>query len=152
MQLAVALRAISPAEPLIAVLDTFGPRYQEAVAEAFAWRLGVVLPGHSERVALLEAVEAALRTADAPPDRLFFDWFGGHVPAAPGPELDGVRAAIAAAMPRKPRDHRYWSGEAPCTLLIDEVEAIWTAIYTADDWAPFHAKIAAIRAMGEALA
>jgi hypothetical protein len=36
-------------------------------------------------------------------------------------------------------------------MLIDEVEAIWSAIDRHDDWAPFHAKIAAIRELGKAL-
>jgi hypothetical protein len=35
-------------------------------------------------------------------------------------------------------------------MLIDEVEAIWAAIAERDDWAPLHAKLAAIRRMGEA--
>jgi hypothetical protein len=37
-------------------------------------------------------------------------------------------------------------------MLIDEVEAIWSAISERDDWAPFEAKIAAVRRMGEAMA
>ena len=37
-------------------------------------------------------------------------------------------------------------------MLIDEVESIWAAIDRDDDWAPFHAKITAIRQMGVALA
>ena len=36
-------------------------------------------------------------------------------------------------------------------MLIEEVEAIWAAIAERDDWAPFEAKIAAIRRMGEAM-
>jgi serine/tyrosine/threonine adenylyltransferase len=48
-------------------------------------------------------------------------------------------------------DHPYWSDPAPCSMHIDEVEAIWAAIDERDDWAPLHAKIAAIRRMGEAL-
>jgi hypothetical protein len=36
-------------------------------------------------------------------------------------------------------------------MLIEEVEAIWAAIAEADDWAPFEAKVAAIRQMGDAL-
>jgi hypothetical protein len=35
-------------------------------------------------------------------------------------------------------------------MHIDEVEAIWSAIDEKDDWAPLHAKVAAIRRMGEA--
>ena len=36
-------------------------------------------------------------------------------------------------------------------MLIDEVEAIWAAIAERDDWDPLNAKVAAVRAMGEAL-
>ena len=36
-------------------------------------------------------------------------------------------------------------------MHIEEVEAIWSAIDERDDWAPLHAKIAAVRRMGEAL-
>ena len=35
-------------------------------------------------------------------------------------------------------------------MLIDEVEALWSAIDAHDDWGPLHAKVAAIRRMGEA--
>jgi hypothetical protein len=37
-------------------------------------------------------------------------------------------------------------------MHIGEVEALWSAIAERDDWGPLHAKIAAIRRMGEALA
>ena len=36
-------------------------------------------------------------------------------------------------------------------MHIDEVEAIWKRIDEADDWGPLHAKIAAVRRMGEAM-
>ena len=36
-------------------------------------------------------------------------------------------------------------------MLIDEVETIWSAIAERDDWVPLHAKLAALRRMGEAL-
>jgi hypothetical protein len=36
-------------------------------------------------------------------------------------------------------------------MLIDEVEALWSAIDERDDWAPFETKVAAIRRMGEAM-
>jgi hypothetical protein len=35
-------------------------------------------------------------------------------------------------------------------MLVDEVETIWAAIADHDDWAPLHAKVAAIRRMGAA--
>lgn len=39
----------------------------------------------------------------------------------------------------------------PCTMLIDEVEAIWAAIAEDDDWKPLYNKIDEIRAFGAAL-
>jgi serine/tyrosine/threonine adenylyltransferase len=44
----------------------------------------------------------------------------------------------------------YFDREAPCSLLIDEIEAIWDDIDERDDWARFNAKVADIRAMGAA--
>jgi len=37
-------------------------------------------------------------------------------------------------------------------MHIDEVEAIWSRIAEEDDWSAVHAKVAAVRRMGEALA
>jgi hypothetical protein len=36
-------------------------------------------------------------------------------------------------------------------MLIDEVEAIWSAIAERDDWSPFESKIEAIRRFGDAM-
>ena len=67
-----------------------------------------------------------------------------------GEPWDEARTAITGYAARKDRSHPYWQDE-PCSMLIDEVEAIWSAIAEHDDWAPFHAGIAAVRAMGAAL-
>jgi len=84
-------------------------------------------------------------------DRFFFDAFGGQLPDSYGEPWDEVRNALASYTPRADRSHAYWSGE-PCSMLIDEVEAIWSAVDERDDWAPLYAKVAAIREMGQALA
>jgi hypothetical protein len=73
------------------------------------------------------------------------------LPDSYGEEWNEARAAIATYTPRSDGSHRYWSGE-PCSMLIDEVEAIWSAIAERDDWTPLYAKIAAVREMGAALA
>ena len=48
-------------------------------------------------------------------------------------------------------DHPLWQENEPPTLVIDEVERIWTAIDERDDWQPLNDKIAAIRRLGDAL-
>ena len=151
MQLAASLRLIADSEPLIAALEAFGDRYQPAITDALLWRLGVTPRDPAQDRALVQAVERALRATAAPLDRFFFDAFGGELPASYGEEWSDTRAALADYVPRKDRAHAYWAGE-PCGMGIDEVEAIWAAIADRDDWAPLHAKITAIRVMGDALA
>lgn len=151
MQLAASLRLIAESDPLIAALDAFGTRYQAAVTDAILWRLGVRPRDPDSDRALVQAVEKALRSTNAGIDRVFFDAFGGDLPAGYTEPWAEARALLAAYTPRKDRSAAYWQGE-PCAMLIDEVEAIWSAIADRDDWAPLQAKVAAIRAMGAALA
>ena len=151
LQLAASLRLVAESDPLIAAADAFAPRFQAALAEAIAWRLGVTPSGEVEDQALARAVERALRTTAHPIDRFFFDTFGGALPDSYGEPWAEVRSLLATRRPRKDRAHAYWSGE-PCSMLIDEVEALWAPIADGDDWAPLETKVAAIRAMGDALA
>lgn len=152
MQLAVSLRILCEAPPLIEALERFPALYQEALARAFCWRLGVTMADADARLALVSASEAALRATAMAPDRFFFDWFGEESQGYQHPAFDAVRAALSRADSRRGRTHPYWSDDAPCALLIGEVEAIWADIADGDDWRAFDAKIAAIRRMGDALA
>jgi len=49
------------------------------------------------------------------------------------------------------QSHPYWTDPGPCSMHIEEVEAIWSAIADHDDWQPFTDKVTAIRRMGEAM-
>ncbi|MCP6423328.1 hypothetical protein NL463_28880, partial [Klebsiella pneumoniae] len=46
--------------------------------------------------------------------------------------------------------HPYFKGE-PCTLLIEEIEALWAPIAEADDWSAWHAKLKEIATAADAL-
>ncbi len=154
-QLAGALRLIAPLEDLKPPLEAFPARYQAALATALLARLGVAETG--DDTALVKAIEAGLTGSRMNPDRFWFDWRGG-VRRAPSPAdavYDGEAfAAFRALIPvyaNVAPTHSYWSDAEPCTMLIDEVEAIWAPIAEADDWVLLHAKVAAIRRMGEAM-
>lgn len=151
MQLAVALRTISDAPPLIAALDGFADAYQGAVTEALLWRLGVVPRGADEDRPLIETLERALRETGTGIDAFFHDSFGGTIPAGHGNAFAETRERLSAYAPRKPRAHPHWAGP-PVSMLIGEVETLWSAIDERDDWQPLYDKVAAIRAMGQALA
>ncbi len=157
-QLAGALRLVAPVDDLKPALEAFPARYQAALAIALLARLGVAQRDAAHDLALVRSIERGLTGSMMSPDRFWFDWRGGvrrgSSPADAiyaGDDFAAFRAAVAdycGAMPA----HGYWSDAAPCTMLIDEVEAIWAPIATDDDWRPLQAKIAAIRRMGEAIA
>jgi len=114
-------------------------------------RLGVA--ASSDDSALAAALIAALATRDAPIDRVLFDWRGGRDPGAERYPGEAFRALAKILEGRgRPITHEYWSDEAPCSMHIEEVEAIWSAIAERDDWGPFNDKVAAVRRMGEAMA
>jgi uncharacterized protein YdiU (UPF0061 family) len=153
-QLAVSLRLISEAPPLIERLERFEPLYRRHYTTPLLRRLGLA-PGQPDDArdwAFKDAIDDALIATQWPIDRFFFDAFGGELPEGYGPEWDKVRAALAGYAPTPGgRAHPYFSDAEPCSMLIDEVEAIWSAIDRDDDWEPFNAKVAAIRRMGRAL-
>jgi uncharacterized protein YdiU (UPF0061 family) len=151
MQLASSLRLIAEEAPLIEAMEVFPEIFQQAVADAMLWRLGVVPRGAGQDRPLIGAIERALVETETPIDRFFFEGFGGTLPEGYGAPFAELRAQLTHYAPRKPRDHPYWSDAAPCAMLIDEVEHIWARIAQGDDWAPLTAKVAAIRRMGEAL-
>lgn len=153
VQLAASLRLIAETDALVPALEPFGKLYRDALAERMLWRLGVKSRGDREDIALVRAIETALLDGDIEIDRFFFDWSGGRLRQGSydAEPFAAFRRAIAAYEPARPHDHPYWSGPAPCSMHIDEVEAIWDRIAEADDWSALHAKIDAIRAMGDAL-
>ncbi|MBN8813089.1 MULTISPECIES: protein adenylyltransferase SelO family protein [unclassified Sphingomonas] len=151
MQLAISLRPIAEEEPLIEAMDLFPEAYRREVTDALLWRLGVLPRGTEADRVLTATLEKALAETLTPLDEFFFDAFGGELPTQYGEAFDDLRGQLEHYRPRKGRDHDHWSG-APCSMLIDEVEAIWASIADSDDWGPLHAKVAAIRRMAQALA
>jgi uncharacterized protein YdiU (UPF0061 family) len=143
-QLAVALRPLSEAEPLVAALERFPELYRANLARRFLWRLGIASRGAEADLALVQALEAALREDGGRVDAFLHRHRGGR--NAQGALAEALRGYEAAGEP-----HPLWDeAEAPA-LLIDEVEALWAAIAERDDWAPLHAKLAGLARLGEAL-
>lgn len=142
-QLAGTLRTLTDTAPLVTALDRFAPLYQQAMAQRFAWRLGVASGGPEADLALAQAAQRAMADSGASPDQFFFDHRAGRN-AGDGP----FAALLASHAPTASTDDPLWQQPAPPSLLIEEVERIWAAIDQHDDWAPLHAKVADIRALG----
>jgi uncharacterized protein YdiU (UPF0061 family) len=159
LQLARALTLIADAEALSPALDAFPSAFQQALVEAALTRLGLRRRGDPQDTELLVALETALAAKTVEIDRFFFDWRGGRrrgpSPADAAYQAEPFTALAAALDLFEPGgdalDHEYWSDPSPCSMHIDEVESIWSGIDRTDDWSAFHAKIAAIRRMGDAM-
>jgi uncharacterized protein YdiU (UPF0061 family) len=143
-QLAVALRTLEEAPPLIAALNTFEDHYRAAMARRWCWRLGLVPRGIEADTALIGLCEQAMGESGEGPDRFFFRHRGGRG------EVGGALGETLAAYEPVVDTHPYWADPAPQSMLIEEVEAIWAPIAESDDWSLLEAKIAALRRMGEA--
>lgn len=143
-QLAIALRALADAPPLIAAMERFGPLYMAAVAKRWVWRLGIVSQGSERDAALVAASETIMRESDIEPETFWLRHRGGK-------NGTGTLANALAGYQPIESDDEYWSDAEPVSMLIDEVETIWSAIDERDDWQPLQDKVTAIRRLGSAL-
>jgi uncharacterized protein YdiU (UPF0061 family) len=162
-RLAETLALVAPVEPLRAALDGYEAAFQEAVTAQCLARLGLRPRGADEDGELLRTVFELLHERQVGFDRFFFDWYGGEARAAralagpaatsyAGPAFEAFRRRLAgyAAVAPERLALPYYRQAGPCSLLYDEIEAIWAAIDTRDDWGPFEAKLAAIAALRSA--
>jgi len=142
-QLAVALRLLADTEPLVFALERFGPLYMEAISRRWCWRLGVEPRGVENDSALVSICEKIMRESKAQPDAFFFKHRGGR--GAEGDLADALSDYTGAE-----DTHDYWKDDAPQSMIVDEVEAIWDAIDREDDWKPLTSKVTMLRRMGDA--
>jgi hypothetical protein len=131
-------------------LGGWSERFEAALIGSLVGRLGLD-EGENDRD-VTAALIKALATRETAIDRIFFDWRGGH---DPGPERYGSEPfrELAKCLEGRKREqsHPYWFDAEPCSMHIEEVEAIWSAIAERDDWQPFNDKVNAVRRMGEAM-
>jgi serine/tyrosine/threonine adenylyltransferase len=145
-QLAASLRLLAETEPLVFALERFGELYQAALARRFLWRLGLTPRDAEEDYALVVAAEKQMAATASGPDAFFFDHRGGRK----APDTD-FGTALQNYQGIECAGNSFWDQGAAPSLIIDEVERIWSAIDLHDDWVPLRKKVEAIRQMGDAL-
>ncbi len=147
-QFAGALSRVTDPPVLSDALAQWSSRFEAALVNAMLRRLGI---GGTDRE-LAAVLIRALSSREANIDRIFFDWRGGRDPGVEPYPSDPFRA-LARALDGRQRlpTHAYWSDPQPCSMDIEEVEAIWSAIAERDDWQPFEDKVTAVRRMAEAM-
>jgi uncharacterized protein YdiU (UPF0061 family) len=150
-QFAGSLSLVTDAPPLSEGLARWSDRFEDEMVSALLKRLGVEPREREGDRQLAASLLRTLQSREAKIDRIFFDWRGGGDPGAERYPSDVFRALAAQLQGRgSAPTHAYWSDAEPCSLHIDEVEEIWSAIAERDNWKPLEDKVAAIRRMGEA--
>ena len=155
-RLAECLLPFATKEQLGPVLAGFAPAFHTAIDAGVLRRLGLGSLGPEEDHATAQAWWEFLAETRVPFEQAFFDWHGGRpsdrLPRSPtdyGSAFDPARTALARHPQAARADHPYFAG-TPCTLLIDEVEALWAPIAESDDWSAFDAKLRHIARAREA--
>ena len=159
-RLAESFTGMADADRLERAVGVFGGAVDDETLAAFCRRLGVD-PDWEDAGRMVEETLKAMRAGDHGFEEVMFDWFGGQGGRAmEGRRADRYRetgfraaAALLRSAPTAPGtalDHPYFEREAPVTMLIDEMEALWEPIAREDDWGEFAAALEDIQKMGEA--
>ncbi len=160
LRLAGALLPIGERESLEAALNTYWDQFRARIETAFLDRLGLVAGPDGAQDEIV-ALFGFLEETQAPFEQVMFDLFAAQperLARSPLGELydadsfapvrDGV-----LALPRHPGAdlaHTYFERTRPRTMLIDEMEALWSPIADNDDWTAFNAALAEIEVMRDA--
>ena len=157
-RLAEALSPIGDKQALASALTDFALQLEQARATLLLERLGLESLGHDRDQQLAAACWDFLAQSGISYDQFFFDWYAGsqsQARAAASPaakyydakSFTGLRTELEQRTPTHPErlSYAYFQRKGPCSLVISEVERVWSAIADNDDWAPFHQKIADIR-------
>jgi len=160
IRLAECLLPFASQTALETALDLFRPAYDAALREATLRRLGLDSAGAEADQALVESFNGFLERSRVPYEQAMFDWRGGVLSAgraAGGPAAEAYAAGNVAALfgAHAPAadanlDHPYFAARMPCTMLVDDVDALWAPIADHDDWSTLAEKLGRITAMSEA--
>ncbi len=165
-QLGGALSLVCPAATLETALGRFANAYQVGLRDSIFGRLNLAQSAFEPDIQFLQTLFDWLTKTQAGWDQFFHDWYCGEASATRAKQ--GPQAALYATDEFKPvRDgiearstggaaeflrHPYFQRATPHTMLIGEVENLWTAIAERDDWSLFEAKLAQIAELHDALA
>ena len=153
-QLAASLTPLAEAEDLAEALKAYEPAYQRSFADHTLALLGLEPCELAEDLEFSGNFYAWMTTSEANWPQTFFDWFGGpasveRAKASPQSSLysaddfQTVRSALLSRTPIRPEAlaQSYFQRAVPCTLLYDDIEALWAQIAEHDDWSGFYSKL-----------
>jgi uncharacterized protein YdiU (UPF0061 family) len=163
-RLSECLRLLSPDLAVGPALALFESELHEGVARSMLRRLGLRSAGADLDRELAAAAFAFLESSGMSFDRFFFDAYGGaprisRLAKDHGDSRDNANfRALVTQLELHDASHperascTYLAREAPATLVINEVERVWSNIAERDDWSALSDKLAAIEELRVLLA
>ncbi len=144
--------------PADEILEEFSDEFNAQVQRLFLMRLNLKPLSSEADGELLQSFFTFMESSKALYEQTLFDFFGGA--SSPrwqtslqqdlyqGGDFEKFKAHLAGFEVANANllSHPYFSGRQPCSLLIEEIEAIWSHIAGDDDWSHFYNKIEEIRA------
>lgn len=156
-QLGVSLKVAFPELKFEEILEDFGVVFSLKTVELFFHRLNLKMKTDAENDELIGAVFLFMSKENLKFEQTLFDLFGGlsearlsrssQAKAYHSENFAPVRTALQKFSVRDEAllSNPYFQNSSPCTLLIEEIEALWKPIAESDDWSSFNTKIRQIR-------
>lgn len=160
-RLGESLQVAAPGLPTEEVLADFGEVFSECIQLMFMHKLNLKSKGETEDVGLLRVFFHFMEAHAVGFERTFFDFFRRasdqqawkRSPQSAlyldTPEGQALTAQLATfeidSLERG--SHPVLKRQDPVTLLIEEIEALWTPIDQNDDWGPYNKKLEEIRSL-----
>jgi uncharacterized protein YdiU (UPF0061 family) len=163
------LLTICARAPLLEALESYEPSFSRALCDCTFLRLGLRTTwseeGPSDKdVQFANSVYKFMHASQLGFEQFFFDWYGGLASedrAARSPEaekyktfeFEEIKDEIGRYQTGEPDalSSTYFHRDRPCTLLIDEIESIWSDIADDDDWSAFATKLDEIEELRQTL-
>jgi uncharacterized protein YdiU (UPF0061 family) len=155
-QLGQSLLMAYPDLPTAEILETFSTEFNEKIHYYFLKKLNLKSLGIDQDQQLLSLFFTLLDAGKLYFEKTFFDFQSKKIftnlscfadyEKIGKPFTDFVKLFEQFEIESETmQNKKYNSLSAPCTLLIDEIEAIWKPIAEHDDWSLFHNKLQSIR-------
>lgn len=156
-QLAASLKWAYPDLNAEEALGDFGLFFAQEISRLFFRRLNLKPRTEEKNDELLNHFFLFLATSQIGYEQAFFDLYGGirqdRLANSPAKlcyqiqEFKNLEALLKdfEIADREKIQRPYFQQNSPCTLLIDEIEALWSPIESKNDWSSFHKKVDQIR-------
>lgn len=139
------------------ILEEFSDEFNAHVQRLFLTRLNLKSRGSQADSELLQSYFTFLESSQVFYEQAYFDFFGGlqsprwgtspQKDLYAGDAFENFKTLLSAyeIADLAKMAHPYFTNSIPCSLLIEEIEAIWKPIAEEDDWGFFYKKIEEIR-------